>query len=82
MSLSSPQAHVPAVAAPLAAVASFASPSSRRFLLELDLPVDATDAQGCTALLRAAGGGISVSSAGNLVVKAVQAAANVEPPPR
>ena len=35
MSLSSPQAHVPAVAAPLAAVASFASPSSRRFLLEL-----------------------------------------------
>ena len=39
MSLSSPQAHVPAVAAPLAAVASFASPSSRRFLLELDLPM-------------------------------------------
>ncbi|RPE79871.1 ankyrin repeat domain-containing protein [Vulcaniibacterium tengchongense] len=28
-----------------------------RRLLELGLPVDATDAQGCTALLRAAGGG-------------------------
>ncbi|MFH2079480.1 MAG: ankyrin repeat domain-containing protein [Pseudomonadota bacterium] len=40
---------------PAAAMAGDAEAVGR--LLELDLPVDAIDAQGCTALLRAAGGG-------------------------
>ncbi|ODS63902.1 MAG: hypothetical protein ABS41_04450 [Arenimonas sp. SCN 70-307] len=40
---------------PAAAMAGDAEAVSR--LLELGLPVDAVDAQGCTALLRAAGGG-------------------------
>jgi ankyrin repeat protein len=47
----------PLVAADLPSAAIVGEADAVRRLLDLGLPVDATDAQGCTALLRAAGGG-------------------------
>ena len=47
----------PLQAADLPSAAIVGEADAVRRLLDLGLPVDATDAQGCTALLRAAGGG-------------------------
>lgn len=47
----------PLRAADLPAAAVLGDADAVRRLLDLGLPIDATDAQGCTALLRAAGGG-------------------------
>lgn len=49
--------HRPLVATDVPAAAIVGDLDAVRRLLALGLPVDATDSQGCTALLRAAGGG-------------------------